>query len=78
MFDLFLDGQYKCSQRYSAFENLNKLVNIDVTSGIATAVTSLQLKNRFRWFDFPPFPSKKANGLFKQILSARACGVWRV
>ena len=30
-----------------------------------------QLKNRFRWFDFPPFPGKKTNGLFKSTLNVR-------
>ena len=69
VYDLFLDGQYKCSQRYSAFENLNKLVRAHAALPLPTRLA--QLKARFRWFEFPPFPSKKANGLFKQILSVR-------
>ena len=31
-FDIFVDGQYACSQRYSAFENLNKQVCVCVIS----------------------------------------------
>ena len=46
VFNIYLDGDYVTSRRYSEFVTLHK-----------------RLKNRFRWFSFPPLPGKKLNGL---------------
>lgn len=54
VYNVYVNGKYHCSRRYSEFENLHKL-----------------LKLRFKWFNFPPLPGKKLNGLTGTQLNSR-------
>ena len=66
VFNIYVDGVYTTSRRYSEFVALHK-----------------KLKARFRWFEFPPLPGKKINGIRGGLLGVgclwvSACVRWCV
>ena len=77
VFHVHVDGQYRCSKRYSDMERLHQAVRqagpARFYCPLARAhpcLRRVQLKARFKWFTFPAFPGKKMNGLVKVTLAA--------